>query len=353
MHLCIVTVYNTENCGSFLQAYALFKVLENMGHKVSFLYRDRAHTTHSFYAHVKEFIVKCLKLDAKSACYVWKRYMNYRYAQQCFTEIKQGEEVFSTIDCIILGSDTIWNFHSPYFNRNKDIYTGGRFIGKRCIAYAASAADTPIEFFEQDKEIKDNIKKLDAISVRDTDTWKMVKTLTAREVPIVCDPTILIEREIFDGLAPEIPDKNYIILYHFDKVSDKKKENILKLKREKNCQLISFGEYRSWCDKNVAYDPYFFISYIMNADFVLTDTFHGTVFSILYERDFAEYGGKKKKIADLINFAGLKKTLAYEDTSLMQIFKEGLDYSKTRYRIAELRNRSMQFLKENLMGKEK
>ena len=73
MNICIVTVYNTENCGSFWQAYSLANVISEMGHNVSFLYRDLKGTVQSFKGHLYVFGVKCAKLDFRSAYYVWKK----------------------------------------------------------------------------------------------------------------------------------------------------------------------------------------------------------------------------------------------------------------------------------------
>ncbi|MGM9551698.1 MAG: polysaccharide pyruvyl transferase family protein [Clostridia bacterium] len=349
MKVCIITVYNTENCGSFWQAYALADVIEKMGHSVSFLYRSKSDTSQSFKSHLHESLTKASKLNFLASALVWKRSSNYKKAQNCFNVIKEGSAEFNSIDLFVIGSDTVWNFASGYFMRHKDTYTGKRLGEDKCITYAATAANTPYETFEKNCEIKDAIKKLKAISVRDEETYFIIKKLTGKEPTVVCDPTMLTERTLFDNNAKEISDKNYILLYHFAPIPECVKNEILDLKKKHNLKVISFGEHRFWCDKTICYDPYSFVSYLKNASFVVTDTFHGTIFSILYEKNFAEFGNVKKKISDLLSILKLTNSVVGNENTIEFIYENGLDYTSANEKINALRQASLLYLKENLL----
>lgn len=349
MKICIVTVYNSENCGSFWQAYALADTLEQLGHKVCFLYRGLNDTSQSLKEALRVCLVKCLKFDFFAAKSVWKKRRAYKTSVlKAFNVIKRESPDFKGIDLFVIGSDTVWNFASPYFKSHKDIYTGSSFGAEKCITYAASAANTPYEAFDND-EIRTPINNLKAISVRDEETYNIVKKLTNREAKIVCDPTMLTERTLFDQNAKELNEDNYILLYHFATIGEKVKNEILELKKKHNLKVISFGEHRSWCDKTICYNPYDFISYFKNASFVVTDTFHGTIFSILYEKNFAEYGNRKKKIANLLESLQLTAAVIENNESMAEIFKNGLDYTYANEKIKSLRAESLQYLKDNLM----
>ena len=121
------------------------------------------------------------------------------------------------------------------------------------------------------------------------------------------------------------------------------------MKSKYGYKVISFGEHRAWCDKTICYDPFAFISYFKNASFVVTDTFHGTIFSILYEKNFAEYGKNKKKITDLLFKFGLESRIKTDNVSLCEIYEDQIDYKNINKLVEMFRSESMSYLKMNLL----
>lgn len=347
MNICIVTVYK-GNCGTCLQAYSTYKTLKEMGHNVVFLFQDTPNGNLSFKQRIKTFIIKCLKLEFNAAKLLLMSARAYEKFEKRFPTIKIDSEAINSIDLFVLGSDTIWNFNSPYFYDKRGIYTGKVFGAERSITYAASAANTPYEAFLKDEEIKTAIENLKAISVRDENTAELVKKLTGRDASIVCDPTMLVEKHVFDNLVIDIPDKKYILIYVFGTLKKEDQKAILKFKEKHGLKLISFGESRPWCDKSIPYDVQAFVSYMKNADFVITNTFHGTIFSIINNKVFAEYGIKQKKISDLLNQLQLTDSAVNEERSLEDVFENGLDYSLVNEKIKKFRESSLHYLKENL-----
>lgn len=351
MKIAIVTVYNTENCGSFLQSYALKAAIEKLGHKVYFLYRDLKGTDNTVKSHIRLGLIKCAKFQFGAAWNFWKRYFNFKTVNKNQSIVYRDTELFDDIDCFVLGSDTIWNFESKYFYENKNTYTGLNLPDVKKITYAVSAANTGCENFINDTDIKEGIKRLSAISVRDYSTKAIVENITGKSPVVVCDPTMLLDTEDYTSLMIEKSsrsDKKYILLYCFDSLSDIQKKHILELKNETGCKLVSFGEYRSWCDRNPAYAPDSFLSYMKNADFVVTNTFHGTIFSVLFHKNFADYGGKKLKISNLLNQLGLQDAIVDERMSLAEKYKMNLNYEKADEVISELRQQSLNYLYDSL-----
>jgi polysaccharide pyruvyl transferase WcaK-like protein len=294
---------------------------------------------------------KCLKLQIKSLRLLWKRINRFKRAQCYFHELSENDAAFANIDCVVVGSDTVWNFSMPYLDINKDIFLGTRFAGKRRVSYAASVANTPYAVLRGDPAIREGLRGFDAVSVRDAYSREIVEELTGRETAVTCDPTMLVERSVLDALAKPVAEKGYILLYHFGKISGILKKRILELKAASGKKVFSFGEYRGWCDKNLVYDPIDFVSYMKNADFVVTDTFHGTIFSILYEHPFADYGTKKKKIVDLLDAFGLSDALKAEEDSLLGTLGQPPDFTTAREKVKQDRAFSLAYLRGALEPK--
>lgn len=349
MKLAIVTVYNTENCGSFWQAVALGKVLKEYGHDVWYLYRDLRETyligkSYTLHGRIWYSLKKLGKGQFNAALNFWRRQPNFKKAQKAFEVVRRGSEKYSELDCFVLGSDTLWNFDSPHFMKHRKTYLGLDLAPVRKITYAVSAGNTPYQVFKTEKIYKAAINKLDAISVRDRSTQKIVRELTGRDCPIVCDPTLLLEREQYEMMVEGRKCPSGILLYYYGKIPSEVKTAVQKLKEYLQCPIISFGEYLSWCDANIACDPYDFITCMKNACFVVTNTFHGTVFSVIFRKKFAECGWEKKKIADFLIQIGLADVQIEGNNSLNELYAKKWDYEAIESKLAQLRKNSLSFI---------
>lgn len=350
MNICIITVYNSENCGSYLQAYSLMKVLEEMGHNVFFFERKMTGKNFGPIRHARESVKKLLKGDLWSAKAEWIRYLSFSSARKLLKVYNEKSEIFQKTKLIIIGSDTIWNFDSKFFYDKRDIFLGTKFKNKKIITYAASIANTSYDMILKNNEILEGIKNISNVSVRDKYTKKLVDRIRKENVSVTVDPTMLLRKEQFFELENKISDSNYILIYYFGKISDKKRRNILKLKSQTGKTLISFGEYISWADKNVVYDPFAFLGYFHNADFIITNTFHGTIFSVLYEKKFADYGADKYKIKNLLEMIELEVCICDENSDLNVLINTEIDYSFINEKINKLCQSSLRYLKTAMEG---
>ena len=105
MNVCIVTVYNSENCGSFWQAYALGKYIEMMGHNVTYLKRSCIGTSHD----IRKTIEFSVKATVKGRIGRVRRYIRtYRSFEKAIQNFPVREDIESDVDYVIYGSDTIW-----------------------------------------------------------------------------------------------------------------------------------------------------------------------------------------------------------------------------------------------------
>lgn len=344
MNVCIVTVYNSENCGSFYQAYALSKTLESMGHKVFFLERETEGTSHDLLTKYIESLRAFLHGHPVLAINNIRRYYAFDRAISSFKIIKNNNESLNNIDCIVIGSDTVWNFADPYFESKKEIYAGTIFPEKKKVAYAVSLANTEYSTVLEDDIIRDSIEKCDAIAVRDIYTQKCVELITKKEHTCVLDPTLLLDESDYERLEKSIPHNNYVLIYGFKEI-DKKIINELKALK---ITIISYGKYRKWADINLIYNPSTFLSYFKNAEFIITDTFHGTIFSIIYKKRFVCYGQEKKKVVDLLENLGLKGCFITSQECLSEKIAKFPDYNQAYIKLNKMKTESIEYLKENV-----
>lgn len=351
MNVCIVTVYNSENCGSFLQAFALSEQIKALGHNVYFLKRDASKTSHALLPHIIDGVKKAIKLDFFGAGQIIKRYFTFKKAQSVFSVIEEGSAQFNDIDCFIIGSDTVWNLKNPYFLNNTDTYFGINLKGKRVITYAVSVANTEMDLFLNNEKIISAINSFSAISVRDTYTEEVVKNASGRDSQLVCDPTFLLDKEYYNEFTQR--DISYsdgpILIYYFGRLSKEAEKNIKHLSKKTGKKIISFGEYRGWCDINLPFDPYHFIQCFKDCSFVITNTYHGTIFSLIFQKQFADYATDKKKVEHLLTSLNAQQAFANDNDELMPYYEDRLDYSKINDEIEKIKASSIEYLKRNLI----
>lgn len=339
MRLCIVTVYNSENCGSYLQAYALGKVLTSLGHNVTYLWRKKPKR---FKDHLLISIKKVLKFRFWGFYAEWKKYTIYNKLDSQFKTIKKDE--LDLIDCIVIGSDTVWNFEANYFLENKDTFTGRAFGNKKRISYAASVGNTRKELFESDLEIIEGLRGFDRVSVRDYHTKKIIDEICGIDSKLVLDPTLLLTKEDYAFLEKDTLTEDYLLIYMFGKIEKAVQNEILNIAKKENCKIVSFGEYNSWADYNVVYDPLSFLAYFHHSKLVVTNTFHGTVFSVIYNKRFIDLGVSSNKIVEFLRDIELEKQLCYRPQDMMQIASLEPHYDEVNRKLAGMREVSIGFL---------
>ncbi len=140
-------------------------------------------------------------------------------------------------------------------------------------------------------EYKERYKKwlsvIPYLSVREESGAKIVKELTGRDVPVLIDPTLMLTKEKWLSIAredPYKPDRPYLLTYFLGKVPKETRKKIKKIARDNNLEIVKLADIRD--KKRYIACPSEFIDYINSAALVCTDSFHGSVFSILMETPF-------------------------------------------------------------------
>lgn len=342
MKVCIVTLYNSINSGSFWQAYALGIAIKKMGHEVVYLKIKRYKK-----AEIKRIIKRTLKFGVNGFKKQYKMHKDFKESQKkAFNIIKNNTKDFEDVDLFILGSDTIWNLESKNLENQRNVFFGGRFKNKKVISYAASIANTSEEKLKEHNDIQIMLKNIEDISVRDDYTYNVVKNIVSRDITLVCDPTLLLDKSDYSSYAKRKENDKYMFLYLFSKLSREQEEKMKLFAKQHNLKIISGYDEINYNDKCIANSPDEFLNYMYYADYIITDTFHGTVFSVNLRKQFVSINRNKKKVNDFLDKCDLNDRLI--DESNINKLEEVIDYKKTEECLSVFKKASIDYLKKYL-----
>ncbi|MBQ9182018.1 MAG: polysaccharide pyruvyl transferase family protein [Bacilli bacterium] len=321
MKICIVTVYNSYNFGSFLQAKNLYNYILNQGYDAVFYNGKSRKLFRACARKIKKNIItnKSIIKIIKGTFFELKEYFILKKAWESLpsTCSRKG------FDCVVVGSDEIWNISR--LECQKDEFWADGFDCPK-ISYAPSINTTKSELFLNSKYVE-LLKKFDCISVRDEYSKKTLSTYCNKSIDVVVDPTFL------NSMSVSSETQNFIAVYLFyGSLTQQEINDIISFAHSKNMKLVSLGQYISWCDKCIhSINGMPFYEY-KNAKYVITNTFHGTAYAINYRKQFITYSKGKNKIVELLDSFNLgNRDITNEN--IMDKFNEIIDYSKINNKI--------------------
>ena len=320
----ICTLYFANNYGAILQAFALQEVLKEMGHEVEFIkVRDVQINMEEPNANLFEKSREYINLKADV--------------------IDKNADKY---DAIIIGSDEVWNVNNRTFEHFEE-YFGKNLNADKIVSYAPSANGVT---YEQLKEFyRDDVKfeEFKFLSARDEGTRKLVKDISGRDAKLVLDPTLLVSDFSKYATNPFPELKDYIILYAY-KFSNEEKEKIIKFAKENNKKIYSLAYKFDWAE-TLYTDIFGFLGVIKNADYMITNTFHGTLFALILEKEFAVFSNKNSKVEDIINKFQFKDRDGINAEDLKEIFSSNVNYEKINELKLMHRRKSLEYL-ENVIN---
>lgn len=346
MKIGLITVFYTENCGSILQATALSDKLKEYGCDVYFISTKNKVSGHSFKRFFKN-LLKSIKNKENIAHPIKKYYFYTKYIKKHFKIINYNNK---NIDLIVIGSDTVWDITSRYFLESQPLFWGTytRTIPK--ISYAASIANSSYNQLDKLLYPIEALKEYKAISVRDYYTKEYVESRTGQNAKIVCDPTLLHEVEYYTKKCINIQDSKFLLLYLFDEPTQEIKEEITNFAKEKSLNIIclkGLGKCISFADKYVESTIDNFLSYFYKADYIVTNTFHGTIFSIIFNKNFVVLDYNKNKITLLLEQLNLSERLIIKD--IKKKFNKNIEYKDVNSKLNEMKKNGEEYLKEQIL----
>lgn len=371
MKIAILTLPPRENYGGILQCYALQTTLERMGHNVTIIdepYKVKhVPATQMFLRICKRIIYKYI---LRKNCHIFiekemerlrltirqnmERFMSQYLHRKVYNSVYDIKE--EEYDTIIVGSDQIWRYkyYNPisnaflYFTRNWNINR---------IAYAASFG---IDYWDYDdietKKCREMVKLFKAISVRENSGINLCKKYLNVDAKWVVDPTMLLSKSDYNYLIEAIdtdPCKGNLFCYILDQ-SDDKKKLIKRVAEEKNLKPFEMtendGDVKNNVEGLIKKPIEYWLKAFRDSEFIITDSFHACVFSIIFGKPFVVVGNKDRGMArfdSLFKRFNLKDNLLYTSSDYIS----GKDYSLP-VTINEILKKStiegLSFLKDNL-----
>ena len=359
MKIGILTHYNVYNMGAQLQMMSLEAYLSELGHEVKiltyiknfdFLEGEKKRNSASWKA--LPFYIKNYLFDKGPGLTLF----NYRKVKAINRSIKEHSFApydQSGCDAIVIGSDEVFSIDVGF---NPMMY--GLGMGEiPAVAYAPAFGRTSTELLQErgcyDK-VCEGLMNMHSLSARDTHTQEMIRALTGREAPLVCDPVLLYDGRAFSGKVKPIGNP-YLLVYAYDYNMTDRDEiaAIRSYARKHGLITVSAGTYHAWCDKNIACGPLEWYQYFKEAACVVTDTFHGSIVSIKNHRRVAVFIRQKInafKLESLLNELGMKdqQLNAVSEDELERVLSRPIDYSAIDERIRKMAEKSGEYLKNAL-----
>lgn len=347
-----------RNYGQTLQAFALNHTLRKMGCQCELLSYGKSGPRLSD-EEVNQLAGPQRELQAKFTSFI-KRHIDYS------PRLREPEDVRrylleENFDAVICGSDQIWNVALPAF---ESIYMLDFPLPGRKISYAAGMMDVPF-FSAADRypQLSQWLEDFDAVSVRENAAKTLIQTLTGGKVSpeVVLDPTLLLQAD--EWLAqielPEVQREPYLFCYMFH-INEAQKTLIQRMAEERGCiKIIFLDQLRSELPEFLGIAAEIaqcvsiemFLALIRGAEAVITDSFHGTVFSILFERVVFSLESESDapernagRIATLLEKAGLPHRLLHLDHEGVAPLDNTVNYDAVNQRLDIERQKSLAWL---------
>lgn len=377
----IVSCYFKHNYGSMLQAYATQKILDdwnipNETINLEVLDKQIAKGKKKYY---QSQIVNFSFIKAKLGMVKMKLYCkfangnlrnNISIRDKKFEEFEKNFHLSKAYEkmsdiCeegnytdILVGSDQLWlpvNIVADYYTLN----FVPENVNKVSFATSFGVSQIPEKYKQQYVAF---LKRIENLSVREDSGVKLVKDLTGREASLVCDPTLLFNKEEWMSIQKEerlIQDK-YIFCYFLGKTVEYRKfaERIKEKTGYKIVSLNHLDEYVKYSDQfadEAPFDvgPSEFLNLVRNAEFVCTDSFHGTVFSLIHHKKFfvfRRYPNQSKvstnsRLDSLLKIVDLKDRLLEGTENVADWMEKEIDYEIVDEKLEKFREESKSFLR--------
>lgn len=369
----LLSYQNAHNYGAVLQAYGLQSVLKEHGYDdVKFINYNPCYLSSRYIPiPIKKFFFSSwngfrtfirrlfnypfLYLSQKKRNIAIKNSINNLLFQTDKVYISYADFEDENLDCdvLICGSDQIWNKNIT--NEYDPIFFGeGKYYKGRLLSYAPS---TEIDTLTPQNllEIAYKLKHFDAVSVRERPFREKLEDITHKPIAECIDPTLLAGYKIFDRISSaELGNEKYILIYSYSGLDPFVKKLIHGIPNYKDyaIKVLSLGPVgiKEYFRKGVVdYDCSVeeFVGYFKNASYVITNSFHGLAFSVLFHKNFYVTFVENKYIRclSLLKKIGLESRMLYTDTLYDW---SDIDYKLVDDRLNEFRDKSLNFLLDNL-----
>lgn len=344
MKIGVITLHRVINYGSALQAYALQQYLEkeNYGEVelIDYYFPNKFHKVsntfiswlrHFYCVEIRDMYFRGRKKKIHSLQDFYKKF--YHLSPNHYMSVKDIMNNPPNYDLYITGSDQLWNVNTL---RNDPVpYCEFAPHNKRRISFASSFTinKLPDEFKDS---VRNRLNKYTHIGVREKSSLDIVNDLKINQDIIVrntCDPTLLLEKDDYNELAECSKlriEEPYILVYMLNYAYNPEpafSRSIKEARKEYGCRIVAIDSYKVKLEKGdqrvVGIGPLEFCWLFAHAKFVLTSSFHGTMFSIINRCPFITIappkGHEDRRVEDILDSLGLANCYKYSDEVFTQL----------------------------------
>lgn len=361
MKIGIITHHYIKNYGAFLQTYALQQYLAEQYPESEVVIVNYVNRKHQIIN-----LGGCFR-------FFWKResigaYLEkikipttFRKAEKEYLHITKrvndAEEINALgLDAIIIGSDEVWHYEDKSASPIK--FAVGLKADK-IASYAPSCGgvnlDHPIPHY-----VQEGLKNFTSLSARDDLSEQLVQRVLNITPARVLDPTLIYDFPVYeDAFTRKIKQEKYLLMYFCERLPEEGHQKIIDYANTHGWKIYGAGEYAKYYSEiTINVSPFQWVEMFRNAQFVFTGTFHGAVFSLITQRNFAAYvtnPSRVKKVNSLLGEFDLSDRIfkAGEVERMERLMDTSIDYSRFNERKAKVRQSSYEFLEQALFGQDK
>lgn len=378
----ICACYDTLNYGSMLQSFATQAAIDRFGYDSEYIIYKKKKTPTFLLKQAPRLLNgnlmfdKMLKIRKKQALkkhpeimkkdeirkQAFKRFQDRYYKK--FSPVYYGYDELcknaSDYASVVVGSDQLWtpgglasNFYNLMFVPD----------GVNKVSYATSFGVSSIPWY-QFKRTREYLQRIDHISVREVRGAEIVKEISGREAKVVADPTLLLTNEEWLEAIPKkrLAEEPYIFCYFLGE-NPEHRDIADEFKKETGLSIVSTPFLDSFVERDLSFGdhqlfdigPDDFVNLIRGAEYILTDSFHGSVFSIINHKKFLTFNrfrsgtnSRNSRIDSLCSILGLDGRRYDGNASKV---REQIDFTEVDKKLSKLRNDSLNYLQESLKSK--
>ena len=368
----IMTMHRIFNYGSSLQGYGLRRLIEGLDGDVTVSFVDfkpgeilvtenGARTPTTRFERALRKAREYNEVDARLSDKV--RFINHKrtYAARNFPLLGLNEQPNHgrELDVLVIGSDEVFNCVQSNTNvgYSRDLFGHGS-SARKTISYAGSFGNTTLEMIDTygiRKDLAEDFARFESISVRDRNSAQIIEELTGQQPVLNVDPVLAHE---FMQLEPRIPsarqhDGKYIIVYGYSgRLTHDENEVLKDYARGIGAEILCFGGVQECCDRFVDCNPFELLAYFRDAEAIITDTFHGTIFAIINNRPFGTIirpsvgltYGNEEKLSFLLELFDLTSQRVTDMTQVEEILGNEVDYDAVGETLTGERMRALEYL---------
>ena len=368
----IITFHNSYNCGSMLETFAMQEIINKRGGKstiIDFSSKGQKEMYDVFIPNkslkniIKNILVFPHKKRIRNNNLLYEKFKkdNFKLTNKSFSKMEELSD--ENFDVVVAGSDQIWNitipdsddaYFLPWVNKAKKVAYSPSFGSKNILKYSS----TPEQY-------KNYLLSFTALSIRENNGKKWIKDLCRKDVEVLLDPTLLLDSTDYDKIIDNnyTPNNDYIFFYcpSFD---TKICKFVKKISDKYNIKVIAWSTksfYYKFVSKYgfelVPYEtPSLYLSLIKNAKLVITTSFHGTIFSTIYRKNFITVKnggmyGDDDRVITLLDELNMKDRLLPFDFDNEFNYMNDVVYNKKYFdNLKKLQKKSIDYIDKYIIG---